>query len=610
MIGRHVPAKIIWPIAAIVMLPLASWLLAAHADSYLAYLYGIGLVYATATAGLHLLANDCGDISLAQGGQVALGAFVGAHLFTKTQGFLSPVLLIGGAILAGAVTGAIVSVPMLRLRGLAIAVVTLLLNGAIFHFVLRFSDFVGGSGGLYLRFDDWLPQTDAEAIGWLTAMTVATVIVLRLLRRSRFGLGLRAIRANENLARSTGIPVGWYRTAAYTVAGGTAGVAGAMWVLLNHGIAPSAFTDSSSLLLLTLALLGGRGSLAGPMSAAVAMALLTGLLGEYGVAVSFLAPVVLVFVLITHPGGLNEQLGMAMTGLRVIARRLGGRRAVTPAATPALCAVGKAEGEKVSVDRPVDAEPVEQTRTEPAVLRCFGVDVSFDGLVAVSSASVEVHAGEVVAIMGPNGAGKTTLINALSGHLQPTSGTVWLAGTDVTRVPAHRRAARGLRRTFQVDGHMPKEPGFEHFRLGTHVRRANSSQHTIIQTATSLGLTRADLDTPMADLAAGTARLIEIGTALAVKGQVLLLDEPTVGLTRDERRRIAGILRNLAGDNLAIVLVDHDTAFVRQVAHRVIALDAGRIIAQGPPQDVFTDPAFVTAYLGTSEAPDEPARSG
>ncbi|MGH3881677.1 MAG: ABC transporter permease subunit [Actinophytocola sp.] len=593
-----IPGWLLNPVAAFTILLAAAWTFAAHGNTYLVYLYGLGLIYATATLGLHLLANDTGDISLAQGAQVALGAFVGGHAFTLIPAPFSPMVLVLAATLAGAVAGAVVSVPMLRLRGLAVAVVTLLLNAVVFHFVLRLSDFVGGSGGLRLRSEDVLPDSDIEAVGWLTVITIAVAAVIQLLRRGRFGLGLRAIRANEGLARSVGVPVEAYRIAAYTAAGACAGVAGAMWVILHHGVAPSAFTDASSLLLLTLALLGGRGSIAGPVAAAIAMGVLTGVLGEYGTVVSFLAPVALVFVLIKHPGGLNEQLHMAGVGLRALARRLAGRGADPQPTEPAVGPPARAIAPGGSL---VAARP---DQSGPQVLRCQDVTVAFGGLVAVDQVSVEVRGGEVLALVGPNGAGKSTLLNAMSGHVRASAGAIWLAGADVTRTWAHRRAARGVRRTFQVGGHMPAETGFDHLRLGVHVHgdepRAERDG-AAARIARELGVARRDLASPLTDLPAGTARLIEIGVALAVPGQVLLLDEPTVGLTQPERQRLAALLRALAGEWLAVVVVDHDTAFIRQVANRVVALNAGRVIAEGSPDRVFADPAFIAAYLGSSE---------
>lgn len=587
------------PVAVFTVLLLAVWAVAAQGNTYLVYLYGVGLVYATATLGLHLLANDCGEVSLAHGGQVALGAFVGAHFFSTVSGPVSFPLLLAGSVVAGAISGALVSLPMMKLRGLAVAVVTLLLNAAIFHYLLRFPSFVGGSGGIRLR-SPLLPSTDFEAVIWLTIITVGAVIVTQRLRRGRFGRGLRAMRANDQLARSVGIPVERYRIAAYTVAGAIAGLAGAMWVVLHHGIAPSAFTDASSLLLLTMALLGGRGSVVGPMTAAIAVGVLTGLFGSYGVAVSFIAPIALLVVLIKYPGGLNEQLAELAHIVRSLTSRIVGGKSNSDLSTSS--APTPADG-GVELEPPLrTGEPVSSTHPDP-VIRCVDVAVTFGGLRAVGGVSLAVHSGEVVALMGPNGAGKTTLLNVLTGHVRPTAGTVWLQESDVTGEVVHRRVARGLRRTFQVNGHLPNECGLEHLRLGMHLHptRDEHIQDRAMRITHHLGLSPDELLQPLAGLPAGTARLIEIAAALATPGNVLLLDEPSVGLTQAERQRLANTLRSLASNELAVILVDHDTDFVRRVADRAVALNAGQIIAEGTPSEVFGDPAFIAAYLGTAE---------
>lgn len=593
MIGSIRPRDAIGPAATLSLLLALAWVLTVQGAGYAVYLYGVGLVYATATLGLHLLTNDCGDISLAHGGQVALAAFVGAHLFPLAPGPFGPIALVAGAALTGMFTGAAISVPMVKLRGLAVAVVTLLLNVAIFHFVLRFPDFVGGSGGVSVYSADWLPRTDFEAVTWLSAIVLVTVLMVGWLRRGRFGLALRAIRANEHLARSAGVPVQWYRTGAYMIAGGTAGVAGGMWVILEHGVAPSSFSEASSLLLLTLAMLGGKGSMAGPVVAAVSMSLITGLLGRYGAVVSFAAPVALLFVLIKHPGGLNEQFQAVIQAFRRLVRAVRRRAAANVDDRPAT--PPKPLGETaLSVPPPLGTK---------AAISCADVDVVFGGLVAVNGAAIEVRPGEVLALVGPNGAGKTTLLNVLSGHQRPTRGMVWLDDRDITRTPAHRRAVLGLRRTFQVGGHMPAETGIEHLRLGTHVDRTASSGEVATRVALRLGLADVDLRAAVADLPAGTTRLLEIGMAIACPGKVLLLDEPTVGLAQTERESLCDTLHALAGEGLGIILVDHDTAFIRRVAHRVIALDAGTVFAQGTPESVFADPLFIAAYLGSPKAP-------
>ncbi|MFC7549684.1 ATP-binding cassette domain-containing protein [Plantactinospora sp. GCM10030261] len=590
------------PIITFTALLAAASVLAAQGNTYVVYLYGVGLVYATATLGLHLLFNDCGEISLAQAALVALGGFVGAHMYTLVPGPIGPFALVAGSVLAGAICGAVAAIPMLRLRGMAVAVATLLLNAAVFHYVLRLPAFGGGSGGLRLRSATWLPDDDLHAISWLTVITIVTTVAIQFLRRGRFGLGLRAIRANDDLARSVGVATQRYRVTAYSIAGAAAGVAGAMWVILHQGIAPSAFTDASSLVLLTMALLGGRGSIVGPITAAISTGLLTGLLGRYGILISFLAPAILLVVLIKYPGGLNEQLRHLREQVEPLRRHLQLRAARPIAASPSPVTDPAAPpppppGPSVDHGRPHTAERA-ATGPRAEVLRCSNMHIAFGGLVAVADVSLTVQAGEMLALVGPNGAGKSTLLNSISGHRPPTRGTVHLTGIDISTLPAHQRAALGLRRTFQVGGHMSTETGYNHVRLGMHTHATSPIPQAVGHLAGRLGIAEADLRATMRDLPAGVTRLVEIATALAAPGHLLLLDEPTVGLTPPERDNLASILKDLASEGTAIILVDHDTSFVAKVAHRVVALDTGRVIADAAPHDVFNNPAFVDAYLG------------
>jgi ABC-type branched-subunit amino acid transport system ATPase component/ABC-type branched-subunit amino acid transport system permease subunit len=579
------------PVATFSLLLLAAAAAAQQGNSFLVYLFGIGLVYATAVVGLHLLVNDCGDISLAHGAQVALGGFAGGHLATLAPGGVAPAALLLGAAAGGALTGAVIALPMLRMRGLAVAILTLLLNAVVFRFVFRSSDFVGGSGGLRLSSDEGLPRSDLVAVAWLSLLTCACVVAVRCLRSGRFGLGLRAIRSNQRLARSAGVPVELYRIYAYTAAGCVAGVAGAMWVILHRGIAPSAFTEASSLLLLTLALLGGRGSLIGPMTAAVALGMVTGYFGGYGVAISFIGPIALLLVLIMHPGGLNEQI---VAGGRLIRRLLPAR---------SRAAAGGPMPSPAEFEAEPPASGTVSTPLAPPELQWTGLAVRFGGLRAVDGVSAAVSPGEVLAVVGPNGAGKTTLLDAIGGYARLSAGTVTFLGRDITRESAHARAAYGIRRTFQVDGHLPEETGRDHLRLGLHTVGATERQLEQAQaTATArLQIDAAAMDEPLRNLPSGTTRLIEIAVALAAPGRVLLLDEPAVGLSLQERTSLTTTLRAIAAEGLAVVLIDHDTAFVQRVADRVLAMDAGRVVAEGAPADVFSDARFVAAYMGVAE---------
>jgi branched-chain amino acid transport system ATP-binding protein len=237
----------------------------------------------------------------------------------------------------------------------------------------------------------------------------------------------------------------------------------------------------------------------------------------------------------------------------------------------------------------------------------------FSGITALDSVSIDVVPSEVVGLIGPNGAGKTTFFNCLLGILKPDGGSVTFDGKDLTRVPTHRRARLGIGRTFQrielFTGMTPRE----HMLVAERVRRGSGAlwkdvvgrgkpaadeQERAQRTLDLLGLG------PVADrkveaLSLGIGRLIEVGRALMTDPRLLLLDEPSSGLDRNETDVLAGTLREVQQEKqMAVLLVEHDVDFVRSLVSRVFVLDFGTLIASGPTNDVFADAAVRRAYLG------------
>jgi branched-chain amino acid transport system ATP-binding protein len=249
-----------------------------------------------------------------------------------------------------------------------------------------------------------------------------------------------------------------------------------------------------------------------------------------------------------------------------------------------------------------------------ALLEVSDVSVRFGGLVAVSDVSLDVPAGQVTGLIGPNGAGKTTLFNVITGLQPPSAGRVRLEGTDITKWSASRRSRAGIARTFQrleVFGSLSCR---DNVLTAAELRRGFGGDSQPAGEVADQMLARVGAtdyaDAPADAVPTGVARLVEVARALALSPHVLLLDEPSSGLSPTETDTFGQLLRDLAAAGTAVLLVEHDVDLVMHVCDRIHVLDFGRLIGAGTPAEVRANPVVQQAYLGaTPELPAVPATS-
>jgi branched-chain amino acid transport system ATP-binding protein len=256
------------------------------------------------------------------------------------------------------------------------------------------------------------------------------------------------------------------------------------------------------------------------------------------------------------------------------------------------------------------------TSTEP-LLRIEGVDLWFGGTHALDDVTFDIRPGEIFGIIGPNGAGKSSLLNCINGYYRPKSGRIMFHDEDLTRLRPHQIARRGIGRTFQNIELSPEATVLDNVMVGRHLhiktnpltealrlpgaRRQEAQSRMRAQEILELvGLEHAR-DEPVSDLPYGQQKLVELGRALATDPDLMLLDEPTAGMTAEERKEVARVLKNLSTrTGVPLVLIEHDTGFIRGLTDRVAVLDFGKLIALGTPDEVLHNPLVIEAYLGGS----------
>ncbi|NYZ14987.1 ABC transporter ATP-binding protein [Azospirillum sp. RWY-5-1] len=249
------------------------------------------------------------------------------------------------------------------------------------------------------------------------------------------------------------------------------------------------------------------------------------------------------------------------------------------------------------------------------MLRVEGLSREFGGVLAVADLSFTIAAGTVHSIIGPNGAGKTTLFNLITGVYRPSGGRVLFDGRDVTGMAPYRLAALGLSRTFQNLQIFMNMTAVENVMVGRHrhldtrllpallrlpslVRRDHAAADRAAELMRAVGLERY-VGTDAASMPYGALKRLEIARALAAEPKLLLLDEPAAGLNATEKKEIGAVIRRIADTGITVVLVEHDMKMVMGLSDHILALNYGRKLAEGRPEEVARDPDVVAAYLGS-----------
>jgi branched-chain amino acid transport system ATP-binding protein len=525
-----------------------------QANSYYVFIMATLALTAIVGVGLNVLLGLSGQVSFGHVGFYALGAYTVAILTVTAKWSLWAALPI--AALVATVTGALLALPAVRVRGPYLAMVTIAFGFIVEHVAVEWRGVTGGQNGIM-----GIPSTLGERGVALLAIGVAALATAayHFLERSRFGKAMRAVKDSEIAAESIGLSPVRVKTAAFAISALCAGVAGALFAPLSGFVTPSTFAFSQSILFVLVVMIGGAGYVAGPLVGAGIVVLLPELLAALAEYRLLFFGALLLIVLWIAPEGVVGSV------LRLVAKRRGARLAAA-----------------------ADAAIAPRAR---ATLVVKQLGISFGGVRAAQDVAFEAKPGEVTSLIGPNGAGKTTVLNMLSGFYRPDAGAIRLGERELQGLPAWRIARAGVARTYQTT------QLFGSMSVAENLAIAGGGEALAVFVGYA-----GDLDARAADLPHVDKRLVEVARALATGPSVLLLDEPAAGLSADDKAKLARLLRRIAEAGVAVVLVEHDMAVVMGISDRVVVLDAGVRIAAGTPAEVQRDPAVKKAYLGEGEA--------
>jgi ABC-type branched-subunit amino acid transport system ATPase component/ABC-type branched-subunit amino acid transport system permease subunit len=555
-----------------------------------------------------LMAGYGGIVSLAVAAFVGVGSYATAEVSAKAGLGLYPSVLAGG--LVAVVFALIVAVPMLRFRGLYFTIGSLVLAEALGIFMSNFGGF-GGNMGVTLTGTAPSPQT-IYLLSFVVAV-LATGIVAGLVR-SRLGLGLRAIRDDEDVAERVGVLTFRTKLTVFLIASFVMGLVGGIQAQWTGYIEPTgAFALDWTVETVNAAIIGGVGTIVGPLLGSGISVGLSQRLANYPTIHLIILGALLIVVIRLAPNGLwGAACQLARAGQRrFLGRRGGAGEGEVPAsaAAPAAVAPAAVAGSAAAVVRPAGAPAAGGPAAggAAALLRAVGVAKVYGGVRAVDGVDVELRPGEVLGMIGPNGAGKSTLIGLLSGAISG-EGTVELFGEDVTGAGAQQRARRGIGRTHQVPRPFGQMTVMENL-LVAHLHGAKGTGRAARAECERI-LARCGLaefaEVRASDLGLLRLKRLELARALAVKPRILLLDEIGAGLVESELRELISLIRELRQEVAAILIVEHVIDVIRECCDRLIVIDGGQLLVSGDPDEVLRDPQVAAVYLGTSGGQDVP----
>jgi branched-chain amino acid transport system permease protein len=546
-------------------------------------------VYWVLVSGLNLMVGFAGQLAIGWVALLTLGAYTTSVLVAgNATPPLHPYLALAIAGLVGAGAGVIVGLPALRLRTFYFAITTLGFATIVTQIALAWQSVTGG--GVGVPGPVFPPPFDSQWGFYYFCFGLAAICTWMTMNiaASRFGRALTAIRDAEVAAEACGISKPWLLVTVFVFSGAVAGIAGGLFASLQSYITPDAFTIELSVLFFIGVLIGGRGSILGPLLGTILLTVLPEFAAPLVAWSTFLYAVLLLVIVLAMPGGIADLLDFKNR------RPLQSNRAIVPRPELLSCLLGQSR--------------------DLGKLTLEGVALSFGGVHAIDGLDLTINPGEVHGLIGPNGSGKTTTLNVISGYYAPQRGTAKLSGEVLPALARHTRAQMRIARTFQTPRLVGEASVLENVMIGGTIDGHGTFAESLISLPrhrrdeamlrknAMLALSIVGLEQLAAvrtdRLQHSELRFVEIARSLMLRPAFLLLDEPAAGLSAEEIRRLGALVMEIAKTGTGVLLVEHHADLIFDICHQVTVLNLGKKLAEGTPAEIRSHREVVNAYLG------------
>jgi ABC-type branched-subunit amino acid transport system ATPase component/ABC-type branched-subunit amino acid transport system permease subunit len=552
-----------------------------------------------------LITGYGGQLSLAQSVLAGVGALAAAKVSSHLP-FIGSLAV--GAVTAG-LAGLLIGIPALRTRGVTLAIATLGLSASLAAVVLENTNYNGGTQGIAVQTPslfgwDLDPLFDSSHYTFVVfVILVLIAILLTNLRRGVTGRRLLAMRSNERASAALGVPNAQLKLYVFVLSAAIAGVGGVL-LAFQQPVVEVSLTDNFSvfagILIASVTVVGGVGYIGGGIigSTLIAGGIISQIFSGWSQVNNYLpliGGISLLLVLIFQPDGIFESNRRALAaGAAAIARRVPLPKLPLPRRDRTAFTVASARS------------------LQPKELVVSNLSVSFGGVHAVQDVTLDVRPGEVHGLIGPNGAGKTTVIDAITGFVRASAGTVRIGTREVDGWAARRRANAGISRSFQSlelfddltilenIAVASERPSALRYVLDWFVPGRIHLSSVALEAMRDFGLLET-MERKPGEVSFGQRKTVAIARAIAAGPSVLLLDEPAAGLDDHEATELADLIVRIAREwGIGVLLVEHKVDMITSISDRITVLNNGRVLASGVTADVVGNPDVVAAYLGTA----------